>query len=130
MTNNGDYSYPYDHFIDRLVAFFSLHLRPRQDLYSLWRPSSVPPTQAPYPPGHTPPVSPLIPPLPHQEDPRNMQWSTPGDDRDEVSPTLPHVSTSPELVQRIDSNFYHEIIDNELINEYSDVAEVWMEQQE
>ena len=124
---SGIYSYPYDHFFDRIVAFFSLHLRHRQDLYSLSRPSSVPPTQAPYPPGHTPPSSPLIPPSRSQEDPGNRQWSSPGDDVEEVGQTSAHVSTSPELVQRIESSFYDEILDNELTNEYSDVAEVLMD---
>ena len=41
--SSGMYSYTYDHMIDRIVAFFSIHLRHRQDLYSLSRPSSVPP---------------------------------------------------------------------------------------
>ena len=126
--SSGMYSYTYDHMIDRIVAFFSIHLRHRQDLYSLSRPSSVPPTQAPYPPGHTPPSSSVLPHSSQQGgNPSNLQCSRSGDDIEEAGQTLPHVSTSPQLVQMIESSFYDEIIDNELANDYSDVAEVWME---
>ena len=68
--SSGVYSYAYDHMRDRFIAFLSVHLRHIQDLYARWnpgsnsRPSSVPPTQAPHPPGHTPQSSPLIPPSP------------------------------------------------------------------
>ena len=125
--SSGLYSYCYDHMTNRLLAFFSLHLRPRQDFCSLSRPSSAPPTQVPHPPGHMPPVSPPIPPILHQVDPRNLGCSSSCDDIEQKSQTLSHVSTSPEPIQRIESNFYDEILDNELTNEYSDVAEVWME---
>ena len=128
--SSGMYSYTYDHMIDRIVAFFSIHLRHRQDLYSLSRPSSVPPTQAPYPPGHTPPSSSVLPHSSQQGgNPSNLQCSRSGDEIEEAGQTLSHVSTSPELVQRIESSFYDEIVDNELANDYSDVAEVWMEWQ-
>ena len=93
------------------------------------RPQS-PPTQAPYPPGHTPPSSSVLPHSSQQgRNPSNLQCSLSGDDIEEAGQTLPHVSTSPEQVQRVESSFYDEIIDNELANDYSDVAEVWMEWQ-
>ena len=129
--SSGTYSYVYDHMRDRFIAFLSIHLRHIQDLYtrrntgSNSRPSSVPPTQAPHPPGHTPPSSPLIPSSPPKEgDTGSLQHSIPSDVLEGktlrgVSSAhahpISHVTPGPKS-----TCFYENMTDNEM-TEYADV---------
>ena len=130
--SSGVYSYAYDHMRDRFIAFLSVHLRHIQDLYSRRnpgsnsRPSSVPPTQAPHPPGHAPPSSPLIPPSPPKGgDSGPQQYSSPSYDILEghalsgvsVSPARAH--PVPHVTPVRESTCFYEN-DNEVI-EYADV---------
>ena len=132
--SSGVYSYAYDHMRDRFIAFLSVHLRHIQDLYSRRnpgsnsRPSSVPPTQAPHPPGHTPPSSPLIPPSPPKEGDTGFPLhSSPSDDvlegqtmsRVSVPPAHAHPIPHVTPVQK-STCFYENMTDNEMI-EYADV---------
>ena len=111
--SSGVYSYAYDHFRDRFIAFLSVHLRHIQDLYTRWnsgpssRPSSVPTSQAPSPPDHTPLSSPLISPSPSNEGgSRTGQCACPKS----------HVTAVSES-----THFYENIPNNEL-TDYADVV--------
>ena len=135
--SSGVYSYAYDHLRDRFIAFLSIHLRHIQDLYARRnsgfrsRSCSVPSTQAPSPPDHTPPSSPLIPPPPPTgEDSRTVQQLCSRDETLECkAQTLSRVSFSPECtcpnfyVTTINESmhFYENVPNNEM-TDYADVV--------
>ena len=111
------YAYAYEHMIDRFVAL--LHLRHRQELYSIrnqhsnTRPSSMPPTQAPSPLGHTLPSCPLILPFPANEE--SLQCPSTCDEYLEPKAQI-HVTP---LLQ---SSLYEEIFDSDRKNQYDEIT--------
>ena len=120
--SSGVYTYAYDHMIDRFVAFLHVHLRHRQEMYSIRnqhsnsRPSSVPLTQAPSPPGQTPPSSPLIFPSPaNEENLEDLQCSSTGDEYLEPKAHI-HVTSS------LRSSLYEEIPDDDRTQQYAEIT--------
>ena len=120
--SSGVYTYAYDHMVDGLAAFLHVHLRNRQELYSIRnqlsnsRPSSIPPTQAPHPLDQTPPSIPLIMSYrANDEIPENLQFFNTGD---EYLEPIGQFHTAPLF----ESSFYEEIADNDRTPQYSEIA--------